>query len=68
MILNVITPSETDLLNAAIRSKLTEIENQDNYSNKFYVSVLHYKKDSNGVILTDESGNKLTEEIANVEL
>lgn len=59
---------ESDVLEAARRAKLAEIEAQDKFSEKFFVSVIRYQRDDNGNILTDIAGEKLTEEVANYTL
>ena len=59
---------EPDVLEAARRAKLAEIEAQDKFSEKFFVSVIRYQRDDNGNILTDIAGEKLTEEVANYTL
>lgn len=73
----VITPptAEVDELAEAKRVKMAEIQSQDDFSNKFFVSVVKYKRNETGEIQTsatevDENGVpiKLTEELANYEL
>lgn len=59
---------EPDTLEAARRAKLAEIEAQDKFSEKFFVSVIRYQRDDNENILTDIAGEKLTEEVANYTL
>lgn len=59
---------EPDALEAARRAKLAEIEAQDKFSEKFFVSVIRYQRDDNENILTDIAGEKLTEEVANYTL
>lgn len=59
---------EPDVLEAARRAKLAEIEAQDKFSEKFFVSVIRYQRDDNENILTDIAGEKLTEEVANYTL
>ena len=61
-------PEEEDTLEAARRAKLAEIEEQDKFSEKFFVSVIRYQRDDNGNILTDIAGEKRTEEVANYTL
>lgn len=61
-------PEEEDTLEAARRAKLAEIEEQDKFSEKFFVSVIRYQRDDNENILTDIAGEKLTEEVANYTL
>lgn len=57
-----------DTLEVARRAKLAEIEAQDKFSEKFFVSVIRYQRDDNENILTDIAGEKLTEEVANYTL
>lgn len=59
---------EPDTLEAARRAKLAEIEAQDKFSEKFFVSVIRYQRDDNENILTDIAGEKLTEEVENYTL
>ena len=61
-------PEPGDTLEAARRAKLAEIEAQDKFSEKFFVSVIRYQRDDNENILTDIAGEKLTEEVANYTL
>lgn len=61
-------PEPGDALEAARRAKLAEIEAQDKFSEKFFVSVIRYQRDDNGNILTDTDGEKRTEEVANYTL
>ena len=61
-------PELGDSLEAARRAKLAEIEEQDKFSEKFFVSVIRYQRDDNENILTDIAGEKLTEEVANYTL
>lgn len=61
-------PEEEDTLEVARRAKLAEIEAQDKFSEKFFVSVIQYLRDEYGNILTDIAGEKLTEEVANYTL
>ena len=59
---------EPDLLEVARQAKLDEIVAQDKFGEKFFVSVIRYQRDDNGNILTDDAGEKLTEEVANYTL
>lgn len=59
---------ELDALEMARRSKLAEIEAQDKFSEKFFVSVIRYQRDENGDVLMDDTREKLTEEVANYTL
>lgn len=61
-------PEPDDALEVARRAKLAEIEEQDKFSEKFFVSVIRYQRDDNGNILTDIAGEKRTEEVANYTL
>lgn len=61
-------PEPGDALEAARRAKLAEIEVQDKFSEKFFVSAIRYQRDQNGNILMDDAGEKLTEEVANYTL
>lgn len=61
-------PEPGDALEAARRAKLAEIEAQDKFSEKFFVSVIRYQRDDNENILTDIAGEKLTEKVANYTL
>ena len=61
-------PELGDSLEEARRAKLAEIEAQDKFSEKFFVSVIRYQRDDNENILTDIAGEKLTEEVANYTL
>lgn len=60
------TPQITDLEKAR-QAKYDEINKQDEFSNKFFISVIRFKRDDNGNIFTDDNGNKLTEEIGYLE-
>ena len=70
MKLNVPEQLETvqlsDLENAR-QAKYEEIDIQDKFSNKFFISVVRFKRDANGNILVDKEGNQITEEIANMK-
>lgn len=59
---------EPDPLEVVRQVKLDEIVAQDKFSEKFFVSVIRYQRDDNGNILTDDAGEKLTEEVANYTL
>ena len=59
---------EPDALEVARQAKLAEIEAQDKFSEKFFVSVIRYQRDENGDVLMDDTGEKLTEEVANYTL
>ena len=59
---------ETDALVIARQQKLAEIEAQDKFSEKFFVSVIRYQRDENGNILMNDAGDQLTEEVANYTL
>ena len=59
---------EPDPLEMARQAKLAEIEAQDKFSEKFFVMVTRYMRDDNSNILTDDAGNKLTEEVTNYTL
>lgn len=59
---------EPDALEVARQAKLAEIEAQDKFSEKFFVSVIRYQRDDNENILTDIAGEKLTEEVVNYTL
>lgn len=59
---------EPDALEVARQAKLAEIEAQDKFSEKFFVSVIRYQRDENGDVLMDDTGGKLTEEVANYTL
>ena len=59
---------EPDALVIARQQKLAEIEAQDKFSEKFFVSVIRYQRDENGNILMNDAGDQLTEEVANYTL
>ena len=59
---------EPDALTIARQAKLAEIESQDRFSEKFFVSVIRYQRDENGNILMNDAGDQLTEEVANYTL
>lgn len=59
---------EPDALVIARQAKLAEIEAQDKFSEKFFVSVIRYQRDENGNILMNDAGDQLTEEVANYTL
>lgn len=59
---------EPDELTIARKQKLQEIEEQDKYSEKFFVSVVRYQRDENGNIKVDENGDELTYELVNYTL
>ena len=59
---------EPDALVIARQAKLAEIEAQDKFSEKFFVSLIRYLWDENGNILVDNAGGKITEEVANYTL
>lgn len=59
---------EPDPLETARQAKLFEIADQDKFSEKFFVMVTRYMRDDNGNILTDDAGNKQTEEVTNYTL
>lgn len=59
---------EPDALVIARQAKLAEIEAQDRFSEKFFVSVIRYQRDENGNILMNDAGDQLTEEVANYTL
>lgn len=61
------TPEPAELEIARL-DKLRQIEAQDKFSEKFFVSVIRYQRDENGNILTDATGEKLTEEVVNYTL
>ena len=60
------TSQSTDLEKARL-AKYEEIDIQDKFSNKFFISVVRFKRDANGNILLDKEGNQITEEIANMK-
>ena len=60
------TSQSTDLEKAR-SAKYEEIDIQDKFSNKFFISVVRFKRDANGNILVDKEGNQITEEIANMK-
>ena len=60
--------AEPDALVIARQAKLAEIEAQDKFSEKFFVSVIRYQRDENGNILMNDAGDQLTEEVANYTL
>lgn len=59
---------EPDALVIARQQKLAEIEAQDKFSEKFFVSVIQYQRNENGDVLIDDTGEKLTEEVVNYTL
>lgn len=59
---------EPNALAVARQAKLAEIEAQDRFSEKFFVSVIRYQRDENGNILMNDAGDQLTEEVANYTL
>lgn len=59
---------EADALEIARQAKLAEIEAQDKFSEKFFVSVVRYLRDENGEIQVNDKGDKLTYELVNYTL
>ena len=64
----VVPDPEPDELAIARQAKLAEIEAQDKFSEKFYVSVVRYLRDENGEIQVNDKGDKLTYELVNYTL
>lgn len=64
----VVPDPESDELAIARQVKLAEIEAQDKFSEKFYVSVVRYLRDENGEIQVNDKGDKLTYELVNYTL
>lgn len=64
----VVPDPEPDELAIARQAKLAEIEAQDKFSEKFYVSVVRYLRDENGEIQVNDKGDNLTYELVNYTL
>ena len=64
----VVPDPEPDELVIARQAKLAEIEAQDKFSEKFFVSVVRYLRDENGEIQVNDKGDKLTYELVNYTL
>ena len=64
----VVPDPEPDELAIARQAKLQEIEAQDKFSEKFFVSVVRYLRDENGEIQVNDKGDKLTYELVNYTL
>lgn len=64
----VVPDPEPDELAIARQAKLAEIEAQDKFSEKFFVSVVRYLRDENGEIQVNDKGDKLTYELVNYTL